>query len=389
MDICINCGVSLVKGANYCHVCGNDIKLAETKYEEMKNNGEIPFYSCAFQTQTGIKEIEVWCQDINKMNCDIDLLTVSVFRNDYNAKDYPKSMIGALYYNRDIDIQDLHSDKFLDLTALNGCWLSYPLVCTENNPNIKRIGCIQFPRISNEAEEFLAGVKGYIDMLNLVADAGVDIGTVVLPVVGTGSQHIDFEIVLIPLISEILRLLDTNERVKKVILVDRNAEKVERIAETFRASYQIASFDISRNNRKEFDKPMVFISYNKNDIQVAELIVDELKKRSIDYWFAPEDIVSGVYASEIVNAIDRSTHFICIISANSMKSHHVLNEINLAFSHLKDGLIMLPFKIDAQKLDPAFKYYLSTIQCTNATNPPMIARAKEFVDMNFRANSSR
>ena len=63
-----------------------------------------------------------------------------------------------------------------------------------------------------------------------------------------------------------------------------------------------------------------------------------------------------------------------------MESRHVLNEIDAAFNGLKDGVVLLPFRVDSEKLKDEFSYYLSRQQWTEAQNPPLQARIEEFID---------
>ena len=87
-----------------------------------------------------------------------------------------------------------------------------------------------------------------------------------------------------------------------------------------------------------------FISYASEDINVATEVQNFLEQNNIKCWICFRDITPGDdYAGSIVRAIKSSTIFICILSQNSLRSHHILNEINSA---LNAGIYILPLKID-------------------------------------------
>lgn len=86
------------------------------------------------------------------------------------------------------------------------------------------------------------------------------------------------------------------------------------------------------------------------------------------------------YASSIVRAIERCTDFLAILSKDSLRSEHVLNEIDLAFQTIGKGTTFAPLKTDEEELGPAFKYYLSRQHWMDACIPPLEQRLDEFVE---------
>jgi len=105
-----------------------------------------------------------------------------------------------------------------------------------------------------------------------------------------------------------------------------------------------------------------------------------LESRGIKVWYAPRDIVGSDYASAIVKAIQECSHFVTIISKDSMLSEHVLNEIDLAFNQLSRNIRFFPLRIDTQELRPAFSYYLSRQHWMDAHIPPIEERLEEFAN---------
>ena len=68
-------------------------------------------------------------------NKEYDIVVCSAFKNDY----YPvyDTLIGALYYNKDISVDDLSKNPEIDLKSFGG-WLS-----NETNTSFKRIACVE------------------------------------------------------------------------------------------------------------------------------------------------------------------------------------------------------------------------------------------------------
>lgn len=106
----------------------------------------------------------------------------------------------------------------------------------------------------------------------------------------------------------------------------------------------------------------IFISYNKNDAKQAMDVVGFLEQNGRTCWVAPRDVVLS-YASDIVDAISKCKIFVIVISANTLGSVHVLNEIEQAYKYYSEGkLAIIPFFIENIQLSPAMDYYLARIQ---------------------------
>jgi len=112
------------------------------------------------------------------------------------------------------------------------------------------------------------------------------------------------------------------------------------------------------NNETIYD---VFISYEHESKMIADKICANLEKNTIRCWYAPRDVI-GDYASSIVSAINKSKIFIVILSSNSSRSPHVLNEIEIAYKLILDGKIqIIPFKVDNEgsiSITPVFLFYI-------------------------------
>ncbi len=121
-----------------------------------------------------------------------------------------------------------------------------------------------------------------------------------------------------------------------------------------------------------------FISYSHKDAQIAVAVQNILEQNKIKCWIDFRDALPGAdYAGSIVRAIKASAVFILVLSQNSSKSAHVLNEINSAASA---GITILPLKIDESELNDNLEYYLGRTHWMDALTPPLEKHINKLVD---------
>lgn len=379
MKKCPICQTPIVEGANFCHMCGVSIKKAQEELERRMREGTLPLYQHTFQALDEQKTIEVWCHDITTFPQYFDLLTISAFQDGYNLRS--NSVIGALWRSMQLDAGKLLDDPFIDLRSYIGCWLSKALPPSATQGRFGRIGCISLNGHKTEPGHIINRLRSYFHLLDLAADAGIDMETIAMPIIGTGVQKIQPEQILLPLMNEVISMMKRNNRVKKVIIIEYDWNKASMAADLLRQSYQL-SFGGTAQEEKPAQEPMFFLSYTTHgDTQVAELLRDELKRRGIRCWYAPDDTQPGDYASQIVEAIRKCTHFICIISNNANNSFHVVNELDLAFNRLNEGITILPFMLNNNiTLNDSFSYYISRMQWNFGYPAPLKDRINEFLD---------
>jgi len=111
----------------------------------------------------------------------------------------------------------------------------------------------------------------------------------------------------------------------------------------------------------------VFISYEHESKNIADIICSNLENKKIKCWIAPRN-VSGDYATSIVNAIEKTKIFVIILNVAASNSPHVLNEVEIAYKKLLDkNIYIIPFKIDNSSLSRAMEYYLKRLHWIDAT----------------------
>lgn len=387
---CPICKVENPEDAVYCCMCGKKLSdlWKEQERQEAIRCGRIPVLEKQFPTENGVKKLRVVCGNIMNYPDEIDLLTVSAFKNIYYPKE--RTLIGSLYSEKQISVDELAKDPFLDLRHQGSCWISKET----GDSTFRRIGCVElsdFSRISDRNnEDYLPIIKTYFRLLDIAAGLGIKISHIASPMLGTGNQGIDEKLIAYPLVNEVISFLRRNPAAESYTFFHLNFEKAHALAEMIESSYQVRQMEQHPSGISK-EKTFVFISYTtQGDQDAADLICRILQEKGIDYWFAPRDIHSGAYAEAIFNAINKCTHFICLISKNSMRSPHVLNEIDLAFQHVRDGVQILPYRLDDQgfDLEPSFSYYLSRMQWNNGFPNPAEARAREFIEKVFGTGKS-
>ena len=329
-----------------------------------------------FPTGYGEKRLCVWQGDVTRYPEPLDLLTVSAFRNDYCP--VSGTLIGALD-ETGVSVQDLSKAPAIDLRDFCGCWLSAELEGAGHD-RFRRLACIELSRPGAEstAELLLERIQSFFQMLDLLPVNHISLRTIAMPFLGTGNQRLGRESIIVPLLSESLRYLRRSPETQSLVLVGRSSEKAEYMARALEQS--LIAFNESENAAAGIQTKRVFISYSSRDKEVADLLCAALERRGLRVWYAPRDIREGNYAGAIVQAIRDCTHFVPIISEHSMRSEHVLNEIDLAFDHLSDGVSILPLRIDREDLRAEFQYYLKRQHWTDAALPPMERRVNDFAD---------
>ena len=198
-------------------------------------------YSTKITTKFGAKEIAVYAGDIMSYDAPIDILTTSAFVNSYAPT--PRTVFKALWDNG-ISVQDLAQYPALDLRESCHVWLSREVP----NPfsHIRRIGCIEligsYLQRFNEGEiekTLINSIRAYFSLLDIAAIYNIKMGTIALPLLGSGEQNISSNLLLIPLINECVSFLKRNASVNKICFIEKNPQKANAISFYMQQSYNL------------------------------------------------------------------------------------------------------------------------------------------------------
>lgn len=123
----------------------------------------------------------------------------------------------------------------------------------------------------------------------------------------------------------------------------------------------------------------VFISYSSKNQYVADLLVNMAEENGVSCWIASSSIEAGSYAKQIVQGIRGARVYVVIVSESAILSPHVKNELDVATERIKDGLIIMPFKIDNSELDDECRYYLGRQEFFMGEKPPIEEKIDLFI----------
>lgn len=109
---------------------------------------------------------------------------------------------------------------------------------------------------------------------------------------------------------------------------------------------------------------MIFVSYASEDRKVAERLVTLLENEGYECWIDKSAISKGGDYGEIIpDAIEKCDVFLLLLSKNTQDSIWVPKELNLALRGRKK---VLPFVLDAVKLNRSFDFKLENVQRIDA-----------------------
>jgi hypothetical protein len=103
----------------------------------------------------------------------------------------------------------------------------------------------------------------------------------------------------------------------------------------------------------------IFVSYARKDAQAANRLVGTLAKAGYEAWIDREIPGGELWKKRIVEAIEQSKAFLILLSPNSVASHDVRKELDIAENRKK---LILPLVISPMKIPPEMEYSLAGLQ---------------------------
>lgn len=111
---------------------------------------------------------------------------------------------------------------------------------------------------------------------------------------------------------------------------------------------------------------LVFVSYSRQDTELVQELVDDLRRHNIPLWFDRDNIPLGVdWDVAIEHALEDASHMLLVLSKSSVNSKNVRDEIAVA---LDEDKVIIPIMI-------------------NDCKPPLRVRRIQYTD--FRNNYDR
>lgn len=108
----------------------------------------------------------------------------------------------------------------------------------------------------------------------------------------------------------------------------------------------------------------VFISYSRRDYTIADKIVNALNAGGFTYFRDQQGIESGSdFLQLIINAIDNSRLFLCVLSENAYSSEFVIKELEYAL--LQKDIIVFPVVVDHSPLPDRLGFSITGLNVAN------------------------
>ncbi len=120
----------------------------------------------------------------------------------------------------------------------------------------------------------------------------------------------------------------------------------------------------------------VFISYATPDLQAAKRVKTLLIKSGINSWIATRDS-KGEWRDTIFEAIKSSRVVLLLWSKNSLASHEVKHEIDLAEKYRR---AIVPIRLDTSELQGGLAYVLSGAHWIDASSGPIDRHSKALIE---------
>ncbi len=106
--------------------------------------------------------------------------------------------------------------------------------------------------------------------------------------------------------------------------------------------------------------PDIFISYSRKDSGHALALAERLRAEGIEVWIDQHGLEAAAqWSKEIVEAVERCTAFVLLLSNDSLLSKNVVRELSIAS---ESDRRILPIEIEDILLPSEFKYQLAGIQ---------------------------
>jgi len=294
----------------------------------------------------GVGAIELLHGDLTELPPEhaVDVLILSAFPDNYAPT--KTSLIGALH-RRGLSVAALATDKEWDLRSNFSCWMSRDI--PDEGFNFKRILCFETGHRGSPDE--LVG-----DIFHALAPfvfGPPNIRSVAMPVLASGNQGHDFEVMLRGLLIAATHAMTGAAPLDVVKIVVRSQDELSRARKVFEA-FEVQSgaggatvrsaslFGDIFYARTDAGSPLesggtsaspvdVFISYSRADESVATSLANDLRAAGLRVFLDTSAIKHGAaWLEKIHDALDCCRAVVPIYSPDFLKSRPCKWEFNLA-----------------------------------------------------------
>lgn len=284
--------------------------------------------------------------DMSKMDDEYDVAVCSAFKGDYGAA--YGTLIGALLANKGISVRKLSADCQLDFKEQGG-WLSKEL-----DGNFKRILCVEIVDAYHYHEtDHSKEIRGSFSTLRFLLEQtqtyDIPLRKLALPILGTGHQRLEIEYVAPPLITNIMGLFQSVEKLEIVDIYEINEKRANRLKELLQSIFGARE-----------DESSLFISHSHYQADVAHNLAQVFSRNNIRCWIAPDSIPAGSnYLNEIASAIANSYAILLVLTPDAEQSQWVLKELESAVS---SKIPIIPCIVYDYPIGDTFRFVLAGCQ---------------------------
>jgi hypothetical protein len=172
------------------------------------------------ETPWGYRSFELYHGDITKLDFKVDVLAISAFSNNYEL--IAGTVIEALWRNCQINVQELSERRELDLIDTFGCWVAK----AKPNTEFERLVCAELVGGKLKISEV---IENLFIVLSILEMKGVKVQTLALPVLGTGNQQQEPEIVIKELLNNSLKYMTHSPCMRRILFVEYNGNRAQQL----------------------------------------------------------------------------------------------------------------------------------------------------------------
>jgi len=283
------------------------------------------------QRRDGVASLCLYHGDLAAIPPDeaVDVLVVSAFPDDYVPTS--TSLIGALH-RRGISVAALARDKEADLRAAFSSWISRDLVATFPDAGFRRIVC--FESSSHAPPPEAVGDVFRALMPFLLGDP--PILSIALPVLASGHQGFDPEVMLSAIFNAATHWLAAGLPIRVIKIVVQDAVQAERLRQTFaRLSSSLAAPqsgvpDDTSSDARAYD---LFVSYSHDDTSEVDGLISLLRSTKPGLRVFCDKLVLNVgqsWQAELDHALESAATVVAVYSPAYLRSKMCIEEFNMA-----------------------------------------------------------
>jgi len=226
----------------------------------------------AIDTSHGLRTIELYEGDITTIGFSADLLAISAFRSSYTPT--RGTVIESLAKNLAIKVKDLRQNCALDLRESLGIWISREL---RAGP-FRRLLCVEIIGNDLSIEELIENV--FVGLAVLEAK-GTAVTSLVLPVLGAGSQKIPAGKILGSLLPAAKRAIDRSLRLERISFIEINPARAAELDIAMNELLGRSNIRLPKGSLMQNLKADILASISKSQVLVPlghQNLIDEMRR---------------------------------------------------------------------------------------------------------------